>query len=88
LTSQIRRAAVSVPTNIVEGTHSSTTADYLHFLTIALGSLAETGYLISLSERLDYLDKNVADDLTKQQTTSIKILPGLINSLREPKFKG
>ena len=56
LTSQIRRAAVSVPSNIAEGASRRHKRDYLHFLYISRGSLAEAGYLLHLSNRLDYIN--------------------------------
>lgn len=55
LTSQLRRAALSVPTNIVEGYARIGSKEFKHFLSIALGSLAETEYLIEFSYDLNYL---------------------------------
>ncbi len=55
LTSQLRRAAASVPTNIVEGYAKSSKKEKVHFLDIARGSLAETAYLLELSRDLKYL---------------------------------
>jgi four helix bundle protein len=52
--SQLRRAAVSVPTNVAEGTKRETSADYARFLNIAEGSLAETEYLLMLIRDLGY----------------------------------
>ena len=52
LTSQMRRAAISIPSNIVEGCARDTQADYLRFLYIAFGSLRELHYQLDLSRRL------------------------------------
>ena len=54
LTSQIRRAALSIPTNIVEGYARRSKKELIQFINIALGSLAETEYLIDFSMRLGY----------------------------------
>lgn len=54
LTSQIRRAALSIPTNIVEGYARKSKKELQYFLSIALGSHAETEYLLNFSKRLGY----------------------------------
>jgi four helix bundle protein len=59
ITSQIRRAAVSVPTNIAEGTKRLGGQDFVRFINIAEGSLAETEYLITLSRDLIYLPRGM-----------------------------
>src|ERR1700733_7466309 len=55
LTSQLRRAVLSVPTNIAEGSKRLTNPEYARFLNIAEGSLAETEYLLMVSRDLGYL---------------------------------
>ncbi len=58
ITSQIRRAALSIPTNIVEGYSRKGDKELSRFISISLGSLAETKYLIYFSHRLEYLSDN------------------------------
>lgn len=61
--SQLRRAALSVPTNLVEGTGRQGKNEMKQFSNIALGSLAETEYLLEFCSRLRYLDKANYDRL-------------------------
>ncbi len=55
LTSQLRRAALSIPTNIVEGYSRRSKKELAQFINIALGSLAETEYLLDFSKKLNYV---------------------------------
>ncbi len=61
LTSQLRRAALSIPTNLVEGYSRKGDKTLGYFVNIALGSLAETKYLMDFAHRLGYLDKGEYD---------------------------
>jgi four helix bundle protein len=85
LTSQMRRAAVSVPSNIVEGCSRRSEADFLRFLDIALGSSQELDYQISLARRLDYLSEPPATEICDLSQRNVQILYGLIRSYREKK---
>jgi len=83
LTSQLRRAAVSVPGNIVEGCGRDGLKDYVRFLEIAFASLRESGYYIGLSQRLGYFKDGGAETLLDQYDQCAKVLSGLITSLRK-----
>ena len=63
LTSQVRRAALSVPTNVVEGYSRKGDKELSRFVNISLGSLAETKYLLYFSHRLDFFKSGQYDDL-------------------------
>lgn len=83
LTSQIRRASYSVPSNIAEGAARDTQKDYLHFLYIARGSLTETRYFVHLSGRLGYLTQEQAVALQEQADGCLRVLAGLIRSVEK-----
>ena len=83
LTSQIRRAAVSVPSNIVEGCARDSEADYLRFLNIAFGSLRELHYQLNLSKRLGFLPNKDTSLLKPKVVETEKVLNGLIRALRD-----
>lgn len=82
LTSQLRRAAVSTASNIVEGCARQSKADYVRFLDIAHGSACEVEYQISLAQRLGYLDEETFLQLQQGATNTAKVLNSLIRSLR------
>jgi four helix bundle protein len=83
LTSQVRRAAYSVPANIVEGSARESKKDYLHFLYISRGSLSEAQYLVHLACRLHYLNDREAQKLIGQTKQVFACLHGLIRAVEK-----
>jgi four helix bundle protein len=81
LQAQIRRAAISVATNIVEGSARRSTREYVNFLNIAVGSSAEAQYLIDLSRRLALLTETAAGGAFTRYAELLRGLQRLISSL-------
>lgn len=82
LTQQMRRAGVSVPSNIAEGAGRDSTSEYLHFCSVAHGSLAEVRYQIHLARRLGYLSEDAHADLENLARRVGAALRGLTDAIR------
>lgn len=82
LASQLRRAAVSIPSNIAEGNSRRSSADYLQFLKISRGSSAEVETQLITSQNLNYTTAEDHEKLNNQITEISKMLNGLINSIK------
>ena len=83
LTSQIRRAAVSVPSNISEGYGRKTTPEYIRFLYIAYGSNCEMETQILLSGDLGYIETDKLENLQERMGEVERMLKALIKSLEK-----
>jgi four helix bundle protein len=81
LTSQLRRAAVSVPSNIAEGQGRRTTADFLRHLSISYGSLREVETQMLIAARLRYLTDRRCQDVLNMAAEVGRLLNGLMSSL-------
>jgi four helix bundle protein len=81
LTSQLRRAAVSVPSNIAEGQGRRTTADFLHYLSISYGSLREVETQTLIAKRLGYLNDRRCQEVLNLAAEVGRLLNGLMTSL-------
>lgn len=82
LTSQLRRAAVSVPSNIAEGQARNSTGEYVQFLGVSKGSLAEVETQLEIACRLGWLSPADKERLLAQADEIGRMLAGLINKLR------
>ncbi len=82
LTNQLRRAAVSIPSNIAEGSSRRAAGDYIRFINIASGSLAELETQLILSERLRFITKEKLEELKTHTEEISKMLFALQRSLR------
>lgn len=82
LTSQMRRAAVSVPSNIAEGKGRLTDPDRSRFFSQARGSLLELETQIVIAQRLNYLTESTIQALIAKTTETARMLNSLIESIR------
>jgi four helix bundle protein len=82
LTSQMRRAAYSVPMNLVEGANRLNSKEYRHFVGIAKGSTGEVTYQLLLARDLKYIDENTYDSLRSSYDRIAQMLAGLAKSLK------
>jgi len=83
LISQVRRAAVSVPSNVAEGCARRSTAEFLRFLSIARGSLAEVETQLIIADRLGHLPQGRLTDWLEPADEISRMLSGLIKKLEE-----
>ena len=84
LTSQLRRAAASVPANIAEGCGRNGDAELARFLTIAMGSANELDYHLLLAHDLGYLPSARYEDLATEAQGVAKVLATFVDRLRHP----
>jgi four helix bundle protein len=82
LVSQMRRATVSVPTNLAEGAARSGKKEFLQFISIAQGSLSELDTQVELATELGFLDQKSYDDIQSELSVISKQLYGLARKLR------
>ena len=82
IVSQLRRSALSIPLNIVEGSAKDSEKEYLRFLVIALGSASENAYLVDFSEKIGFLTKTEADTLRAEIDSILRMPQTLIRKIR------
>ena len=82
LTSQLRRAAVAIPSNIAEGWGYSSRDQYVYYLEQARSSLLEVETQIIIAERLSYMTEEIRNEPLQKTTTESKMLLSLMRSLR------
>lgn len=85
--SQLRRAVVSIPTNIAEGAARSTKKEFRNFLYIASGSLSEIDTLLTISKELGFIKESQLDALNEKLVKIDIMLDGLIKKLKKDMAK-
>lgn len=83
LTSQMRRAAVSIPSNIAEGYGRGSRKELQHFLEFSSGSASEPETQLLICQRVELLPAEVANDLCKEIRTILKMLSSLVSRCKE-----
>jgi four helix bundle protein len=83
LTSQLRRAAVSIPSNLAEGHGRTSNKEFLQFIAISFGSICELETQILLSHRLKYINTNDSETVLALLTETMKTIRGLQRSIKE-----
>jgi four helix bundle protein len=81
LTSQLRRATVSVPANISEGAARNSSKEFVRFLYIAFGSLSEIDTLLMIATRLNYITPEIYSNLTPRLIGTTAQISGLIRAI-------
>lgn len=82
LTSQVRRCAVSVPSNIAEGAYRNTSKEFNYFLGISSGSVGEAYTQVELAKRLEYITEDEAAPVLDELIHTKRMIGGLKNSLK------
>jgi four helix bundle protein len=82
LTSQMRRAAVSIPSNIAEGAARQTKKEFINYLHMSQGSLSELDTQLVIASRLNYISMETYQEIENRIETISKMLTGLIKSLK------
>jgi four helix bundle protein len=82
-TNQIRRSAVSIPSNIAEGAARSGTKEFLHYLSIARGSMSELETQLLLARDLGFLGEQPLSTISETLDHAFGVIGGLINALRK-----
>jgi len=85
LTSQIRRAAVSIPSNIAEGAAQNHDKEFIQFLYVALGSGAELETQLIISKMLGFIDYEKSQELTNELNSISRMIQGLIKFIKKQK---
>ena len=82
LTNQIRRASVSIPSNIAEGSARNHNKEFIQFLYISLSSAAEVDTQLRISENLKFIDHDKSKELLDELESISKMLQGLLRSIK------